>query len=145
MESKWYRKLLNIKVKQRFYPQCVNCSKRQSNILSNASRIVLKLQQEERKSVFFRRLPLTRSSTGSIIRGRSKIPNLAQSGGGTNAYIHGMKLRREHFAGGILAAVTVGESDELDVLNGNRIRFREWQLKVYNALENCLGYLHIDR
>lgn len=121
MEQRWFRKLFGIKVQQRFYPQCVNCSLRQSNILSGATKKVLAANQ---KSVFFKR-----------------VPNLAQSGGGSNAYIHGFKLRREHLAGGLLAAATVGESSELDVLNGNKIRFREWQLQAEYAIHTAWKFI----
>jgi hypothetical protein len=115
MNGRWYRRLFDINVKQRFYPQCVNCSQRQANILSDASRKVMVA-----KKSYMRR-----------------IPNLALSGGGRNAHIHGMKLRREHFAGTLLAAATVSNSDELDVASGNKLRFRDWQMKVEDVFQFC--------
>lgn len=59
-----------------------------------------------------------------------RVPNLAQAGGGSNAYVHGLRLRREHLTGALIAAATVKDSEELDVLTGNKVRFREWQLLI---------------
>mmetsp|Transcript_942 Transcript_942/g.1458 ORF Transcript_942/g.1458 Transcript_942/m.1458 type:complete len:366 (+) Transcript_942:111-1208(+) len=116
MRERWYRKLFRIEVKQRFYPQCVKCSLKQSNILSDASR-KYHLAANAKKGFVMKR-----------------VPNLAQSGGGSNAYVHGIRLRREHLAGALIATATVKDSDELDVMSGNRVRFREWQLHVQDFL-----------
>ena len=121
MNNRWYRKLFGIKVKQRFYPQCVNCSKKQSNILSDASRQV---QIVLRKKKAFK-----------------KVPNLALSGGGKKAYVHGFRFRGEHLAGGLLAGATVSNAEEIDVLRGNQTRFRNWQLRFEDFLYSGLDYM----
>lgn len=119
MNRRWYRRLLGRKVKQRFFPQCAHCSMKQSNILSDASRQIQLVMSKKK------------------IKLPRKIPNLSQSGGGTNAYVHGLRLRKEHFAGGIIATATVcGDSDELDVLSGNRIRFRSWHIQIENFVNS---------
>ena len=38
MNERWYRQVFGMKVKQRFYPQCVSCSNLQGGILSEATR-----------------------------------------------------------------------------------------------------------
>lgn len=77
---------------------------------------------------------------------KGKLPNLANVGGGKNAYNHWMTFRREHFAGGIVAAATVYNAKERDVLGGgrsalaragNRRRFMEWQKDVMDVFEQC--------
>lgn len=124
MNSRGYRRLTGRKVKQRFFPQCVHCSLKQSNILSAASRKVQKNMARKNLKLW------------------TKIPNLAQSGGGANAYVHGLRLRKEHLAGGIIASATVcGDLDELDVLSGNRIRFRSWHIQIENFVNSIRDLL----
>ena len=36
INSRWYRKMLGWKVKQKFFPQCRNCSNKQGGLLSSA-------------------------------------------------------------------------------------------------------------
>ena len=110
MNQRWYRKLLKIRVKQRFYPQCLDCSLKQSNFLSDASR---KIEKAKRKGYVLKR-----------------VPNLAMSGGGRHSYVHALRPRREYVAGGLVASATVANSEEIDIVSGNRIRFRNWQLKA---------------
>ncbi len=118
MNSRWHRRLLGIRVRQRFYPQCLHCSKKQSNFLSDASR---KIEVAKRKGYILKR-----------------TPNLAMSGGGGHAHVHLFRPRREHLAGATLASATVGNSDEMDIVAGSRVRFHNWQLKVEETFYKCL-------
>ena len=68
-----------------------------------------------------------------------RMPNLSDSGGGGHAYVHSLRPRAEHIAGGILASATVADSDDMDIFTGNRIRFHNWQLK---AEERFFKFLH---
>ena len=109
LNGRWYRKVFGIKTKQRFYPQCVSCSNTQGGILSEATR--------------------------SLRRNMVNL-NLSDSGGGKNAFNHGMRFRKEHFAGGLVAALTINASDR-DVLgpgwgmkSGNRNEFLKWEQNV---------------
>ena len=123
MNERWYRKWLGIKVKQRFFPQCIHCSGVQGGLLGRAS------------SKGFQK--------NNFILRRKKIPNLKHVGGGKNAYVHGFSFRKEFLAGGVLAYATVSDSEERDVLGnggGNRTRFEEWQWKAYDVLSNTLQH-----
>lgn len=98
LNSKLWRRILRRKVKQRFYPQCVGCSNVQGGILSKAT-----------------------SNGGVKVLGAR---NLAASGGGSVAYNHGLRPRMHHVAGGFVAAATVWNADEREVVaNGNAKRF----------------------
>ncbi len=118
MNQRWYRRLFGIRVKQRFYPQCVDCSFKQSNFLSDASR---KIEKAKRKGYVLKR-----------------IPNLSDSGGGGHAYVHSLRPRAENVAGGVVASATVFNSDEMNIDSGNRVRFRNWQLKAEEVFYRCL-------
>jgi len=115
LNGRWYRKVFGIKTKQRFYPQCVSCSNTQGGILSEA----------------------TRSLRKNMIN-----LNLSDSGGGKNAFNHGMRFRKEHFAGGLVAALTINASDR-DVLgtgwgmkSGNRNQFLKWEQNVATVVND---------
>lgn len=89
INNRWYNRLLQTKLKYRFYPQCITCSTKQGQILSKAT-------QELKKHHFTNRM----------------VPNLSQAGGGTNAHMHGLRFRINHLTGGILASMSlVGISD----------------------------------
>ena len=77
------------------------------------------------------------------------MSNLANAGGGKHAFHHGGTFRLEHFAGGIVAAATVWDATDGDILGGwnwdvtrtgsggNRRRFLEWQInatEVWNSV-----------
>ncbi len=118
MNRRWHRRILGIKVQQRFYPQCVSCSNKQGGILSRATREL-------------------RSSSSSFLTGTKGKINLSTSGGGSNAHFHGTRIRLEHLAGGIVAAATVFGADNSDIMRnggGNRKRFLGWQ----NTLEEVV-------
>lgn len=139
MNARWYRRWFGLKVKQRFYPQCFTCSNLQGGILSKATQ-----QLKEENSKYF-----------SL---RGKMINLSNAGGGRNAYNHAFRFRKEHFAGGLVAAATTLDANESDVLgdrrsssggihrkSGNRKRFLEWQNQVenifYGAIETFQKYV----
>jgi hypothetical protein len=122
MNNRWFRKLLGIHVKYRFYPQCVHCSSKQANILSDAS-----------KRMYYAKL----KGPGIFKR----IPNLSQSGGGRKAYMHGLKLRREHLAGGLLSTATVCNSTPSHVIHGNVNRFQNWQLRAEGVVQDFCDYI----
>lgn len=109
LNSKLWRRMLRIKVKQRFYPQCMDCSNVQGSILSKAT-----------------------TNGGSKIGAR----RLAASGSGSAAYNHGLRPRMHHLAGGVIAAATVWDADEQQVVtNGNAKRFAN----VQNMIQNKIG------
>eukprot|EP00562_Extubocellulus_spinifer_P005004 CAMPEP_0178522794 /NCGR_PEP_ID=MMETSP0696-20121128/28737_1 /TAXON_ID=265572 /ORGANISM="Extubocellulus spinifer, Strain CCMP396" /LENGTH=411 /DNA_ID=CAMNT_0020153961 /DNA_START=37 /DNA_END=1269 /DNA_ORIENTATION=+ len=108
LNSRLWRRMLRIKVKQRFYPQCVDCSSVQGSILSKAA-----------------------TNGGSKIGAR----RLAASGSGSAAYNHGARPRMYHLAGGIIAAATVWDADEQQVVtNGNAKRFANAQNMFHNTV-----------
>jgi len=121
MNSRWHRKLLGVSVKQRFYPQCVTCSGIQGSILSKASRDLQKV-----------------STIGKAL---GKVPNLSKSGGGINAYIHGVQWRREILAGSLVAACTVANSNGREISDGNQRRFEAWQHCVEKKVNATFKYL----
>mmetsp|Transcript_23922 Transcript_23922/g.70603 ORF Transcript_23922/g.70603 Transcript_23922/m.70603 type:complete len:189 (+) Transcript_23922:802-1368(+) len=111
MNRRWYRQALGQTVRQRFYPQCVSCSNEQGGILSSAS-------NELRKHM------ASRNWMQRIMGGAAGVaPNLKGAGGGRAAYFHGFSPRMHHIAGGVVAAVTVWDAEEEDVLDGNTRRF----------------------
>ena len=112
MNNRWYRKALGLTVQQRFYPQCTPCSNTQGGLLSQAT----KLQISHMTNKSRRLIPL---GTGT--------PNLAGAGGGRVAHFHGLRPRLNHLAGGTIAAITVYDCEEEEVLDGNRRRFSQIQ------------------
>jgi len=118
MNSRWYRKIFGIKVKQRFFPQCLKCSRIQGSILGNA---------------------VQKASSSRLMK--SKIHNLAKSGGGKNAYNHGLKLRREYLAGGIISAATVWSANERDIGRDSQRRFKKWQYQIEEKVMNSIYFL----
>lgn len=123
LNKRWYRNIFGIKTKQRFYPQCVSCSNTQGGILSDATRLLRK--------------------------NKMKI-NLSDSGGGKNAFNHGMRFRKEHFAGGLVAALTINASDR-DVLgtgwgmkSGNRNGFLKCEQVVNDVKRTVQKYISIN-
>jgi hypothetical protein len=136
MNARWYRRLFGIKVKQRFYPQCITCSNLQGGLLSKATQ---KLLSEKGANKYF------------IFRG--KAMNLSTAGGGKNAYNHGFTFRKEHLAGGAVAAATTLNASERDVMggeswggllqvkNGNRRRFLEWQNVIEKGIHSTIHTL----
>ena len=121
MNSRWWRRLLRIQVKQRFYPQCVSCSNVQGSILSKAA------SQNGAGGVF-----------GSKANGARA---LAASGGGSAAYNHGFRLRFYHVTGGLVAAATVADANENEVVrNGNAKRFRLIQDQIGDAIGSLVDF-----
>lgn len=110
MNHRWYRRMMGRTVRQRFYPQCVDCSNSQGGILASAS-------NEMRRQM---------SSRRSMGTGLAKT-DLKAAGGGRAAHFHGLRPRLHHVAGGVVAAVTVWDADEADILNGNLKRFESLQ------------------
>ena len=127
MNGRWYRRMFGIQVKQRFYPQCFTCSNLQGGLLSKATRELMSTKKNSKSIIF-----------------KGKLPNLAEAGGGKNAYFHGKRLRLEHFAGGVVAAATTYDASERNVLgsstwgvkSGNRKRFLSWERKVSDNLSD---------
>ena len=116
LNARWWRKLLRIQVKQRFYPQCVSCSNVQGSILSKATSMN----------------GVTGGVFGSKVNGARA---LAASGGGSAAYNHGFRPRFYHITGGLVAAATVADANENEVVrNGNAKRFRMIQGQIGDAV-----------
>lgn len=124
----WYRKLLNIPVQFRFYPQCVKCSSKQGSILSKAT-------QELRNHQF-----LSKSSSFLNKRG-STIPDLSQAGGGTNAHNHGFRPRMNHLTGGILAGIAVIGTPSNDNSNG-QYHYDQLQKQYQKFISSTNQILH---
>lgn len=118
MNAAWHRRLLGLNVKQRFYPQCIDCSGKQGGILSKASQDLLK------------------TKSGSLLERMKPGVDLSSVGGGSNAHFHGFRgynLRLEHLTGGIVAAITVHDTDERNLFHkrgGNRKRFLGFQTEL---------------
>lgn len=113
LNAQWFRRLLEIKVQFRFFPQCVNCSNVQGQILSCATNNL-------RTASFWNK------------------PNLKHAGGGSLAYFHGFRFRPFHLAGAVIAAVTVMDATDDDIDQGNRRRFYKLQERV----EECYRDAH---
>ena len=90
MNERWYRNVFGLQVPYRFYPQCINCSTKQGSILSQATQELRKYHQ---------------SSSLLKVFQKNKFTDLSQAGGGSNAYIHGLRPRIFHLTGGILAGI----------------------------------------
>lgn len=76
-------------IKQRFYPQCVDCSNKQGKILSKG------MQSIHNNNI--RKTSLSSSS----------FKYLKRTGGGKNAHFHGTRFRFAHLAGGVIGGVSV--------------------------------------
>ena len=125
MNQRWYRKWFGWHVKQRFYPQCIHCSSKQGGILGKA--VSTRTFQD-----------------GKLIFPRRKVVNLAQSGGGKNAYFHGFTFRQEFMTGGAIAYATVSQANERHILKnggGNRQRFEQWEEKVNEVISATIQWL----
>jgi len=132
LNDKWYRKLLGIQVKQRFYPQCVPCSNKQGSILSKATNELRKMEAE-------------RNSLNFLKRFGNNLPDLQKAGGGRLAHFHGLRLRTSHLTGGVIGAMTVGSVNgerlpERDLRNGNQKRFRAIQEEIEKKLLSVLAW-----
>jgi hypothetical protein len=129
MNAAWHRRLLGFNVKQRFYPQCIDCSGKQGGILSKASQDLLK------------------TKSGSLLERMKPTVNLSSAGGGINAHFHGFRgynLRLEHLTGGVIAAITVHNTDERNILHrrgGNRKRFLEFQTELEKNTKLFANYI----
>lgn len=102
MNKRLWRRILGIKTQYRFFPQCVDCSNIQGQVLGKASR---------RLKDF----------------GRWVQPNLAFAGGGRAAYYHGFRMRLNHLAGGIVAALTISGATKEDIDDEGAARLQKLQ------------------
>jgi hypothetical protein len=131
LNQRFYRRLLNMKVSFRFYPQCTVCSDRQGSLLSQATAALRKHQADKVASSF---LKLGGKAGGS---GGPSLPSLAASTAGCSksSCFHGWKFRFHHLTGGIVAAATVVNVDhDDDISDGNQRRFANWQYQTMNRL-----------
>jgi hypothetical protein len=132
LNQRFYRRLLNVKVSFRFYPQCTVCSDRQGTLLSQAT-AALRKHQAEKISTSFLKL----GGNAGAGHGPS-LPSLAASTAGCakSSYFHGWKFRFHHLTGGIVAAATVVnvDNDNDIIANGNQRRFVNWQYQTVNRL-----------
>jgi len=121
MDSRWWRRLLRIQVKQRFYPQCVSCSNVQGSILSKAA---------------------SRNGAGGILKSKANGARaLAASGGGSVAYNHGFRPRFYHITGGLVAVATVADANEDEVVrNGNARRFRMIHAQIDDTFGSVVDF-----
>lgn len=120
MNRRIWRRLAGIKVGFRFYPQCVDCSSMQGNLLASATRTL----KEAR---------------------RWAQPNLAFAGGGVHSYFHGLKFRLNHLAGAVVAATTVVAASEEDIQEGNGRRFKQLQDQLEQYVQPYASYLGLQR
>jgi hypothetical protein len=118
INARWYRKLFNIPVKYRFYPQCIHCSGKQGSILSRATQELRNHHQFIKSSWWLKR--------------GSAIPDLSHAGGGTNAYNHGFRFRWHHMTGGILGGIAVINTPPHDT-NG-QYHYDQWHQQYYQKL-----------
>jgi len=121
MNSRWWRKLLRIQVKQRFYPQCVSCSNVQGSILSKAA---------------------SKNGAGQVFSSKANGARaLAASGGGLMACNHGLRPRFYHLTGGLVAAATVADANENEVVrNGNAKRFQMIQEQMGDVVGSVVDF-----
>lgn len=103
MNSRLWRRLFHIQVKHRFYPQCVKCSNEQGGILRQAT---------------------------SALQTNPKI-NLWKAGAGSLACFHGNRFRLFHFAGAVIAAITVYDEGGVD-------KFKYLQNQIIGNLQKVL-------
>jgi len=97
MNSRLWRKICHITVKQRFYPQCIKCSSKQGSILSKAV---------------------------SELKYNPNV-NLFMSGARDLSCFHGMRSRFFHLTGAVIGTITIYNAKTQDILNGSYKRF-EW-------------------
>lgn len=107
MNKRMWRKVLGIKTKFRFYPQCVDCSNVQGKILGQATRRLRDLNQNV---------------------------NLAFAGGGRLSCFHGFRTRLNHLAGGVVSASTILGATRKDVEDEGRSRLQSFQERLENGL-----------
>ena len=123
-------------VKYRFYPQCVDCSRQQGAILTEATQ----------------QLKKTQSTTWWWLGGR-RLPSLASAGGGRKAYFHGHQPRWNHATGSVLGAmvswVAAQEDDDSWVVESSSLglsagrsydqlhqQCRDWYRHTHNQLHD---------
>lgn len=129
MNAAWHRRILRLDVKQRFYPQCIDCSGKQGGILSKASQDLLK------------------TKTGGILTKIIPKSNLESAGGGANSYFHGFKgynLRLEHLTGAVIATLTVRNGSQTDILHkrgGNRRQFQDIEENIKSNIKQVTNYI----
>eukprot|EP00980_Cylindrotheca_fusiformis_P011230 scaffold2575_cov101-Cylindrotheca_fusiformis.AAC.4 len=106
MNNRWIRKIgLLPKVDYRFYPQCANCSGKQASILGKTSNDI---------------------ANKWFVPSSVKAAMLKHAGGGNAAHFHGLRVRANHLAGGVLAGVTVVNAKKSDISKGNKKRFKSF-------------------
>ena len=118
INARWYNQLLGRSVPFKFYPQCRACSNKQGSILSAAA-----LQNSKSKNFLF-----------------SKNNNLAKAGGGRLAHFHGLRPRWNHFAGSVVAGVTVVDATDEQIAEGNPKRYRDWHRQAERFCKSLLFY-----
>lgn len=93
-KNQFWRKLLLplFPIKQRFYPQCVNCSNKQGSLLGQAT-------QQLRNAIKTKK----HKNASQMIQPHF----LTKAGGGRNAHFHGLRPRLSHLTGACIAAITV--------------------------------------
>lgn len=117
MNAQWFQRLTGMKVKFRFFPQCIECSNMQGKILSSAT-------NELRAASFW-----------------NNKPNLKHAGGGNLAYFHGFRFRPFHLAGTVIAAVTVVDACDDDIDQGNRRRYYNVQERIEDCCRDAREYV----
>jgi len=104
MNNVWWRKIVGSKVGFRFYPQCIDCSNTQGNLLGGA---VLSA-----KNLY---LP---------------IASLAHAGGGSKAFNHGLVPRMYHLAGGVVGLMSLypekWQKEIVQQVLDEIMRFKHW-------------------
>ena len=124
INSRWYRKLLRLApIKQRFYPQCVTCSNQQGKLLGTATNRI-------------------RDAMNKGIKLEKKTSlNLAKAGGGKKAHFHGFRPRISHLSGGLIAAITIFDTNQTDIMGGNKQRFLEMQNTIESAYDTVRSWV----
>ena len=125
INSRWYRKLLRLApIKQRFYPQCVTCSNKQGKLLGTATN----------------RIRDAMNKGGIKLKTKTSL-NLAKAGGGKKAHFHGFRPRISNLSGGLIAAITLFDTNQTDIMGGNKQRFLEMQNTVESAYDTVRSWI----
>ncbi|GKZ01402.1 hypothetical protein MPSEU_001091000 [Mayamaea pseudoterrestris] len=115
----WYRKLFRMKVKFRFFPQCIDCSNTQGGIMSQARAVLDKqpknlLQRKVFQGTDMMKLPILHSKN----------------------FYHGLQPRISHLTGTVLGGFAVLNSSEADIANGNRNRYERLHKQLSSWCKN---------
>ncbi len=87
---------------------------------------------------FYPQCTVCSNTQGSILSVASKMGTFDRS---ASAYFHGMRFRINHLTGGAVAALTVVDASDQDIVLGNRQRFRDVHETVENLVWNARAHV----